>query len=133
MIDKNILEVITKSLPTMQMEVLKGELDKAAKFDTLSTSFNNMSTELTNVKAARDTLLKQEIEFNKVQEERRNLANQILQIQLDCKKEVITELKNLMMAVFRNPTYTTSGTQAVSIPSGGYAGSTNVCTVTTRD
>lgn len=109
-LNKEILEVLAKSLPGMQMDALREELKKAEQVDALKH-------ELQNTKTSRDTFqekynetlnltAKLQTELNKhnaLAEREQSLENILLKKELELTKTSRQEIYNLASIVFKYP------------------------------
>lgn len=106
--DQNILEAIQKSLPAMQMDALKKELEKAAMHEKLMSQLIECQKENSALRYERDSLKKLEVEM-KTEKEKAQLVQRDIELlkvkhELQCQKEILASVKELAMAAFRNPT-----------------------------
>lgn len=111
---KEIQEAINKNLPQEVGAILQERLKKAdedaIRIESLENSIkvlddknkhlSNENSILNNLKIKQDTLNKREQELN--------LKEEIVKLKETHSSERISELRNVVHAVFRNPTYTTS-------------------------
>lgn len=122
--NEEILDAIEKSLPSIQMEVLRKELEKASKHDDLVTSnkvLNDKSHRLeVELSYARSKIAKAEAEQSEAAEIKRKFEIEKLKYELEAQKVISREIRELAMAAFRNPTVTKSFNRQVIVPSGDY-------------
>lgn len=110
---KEIMELVAKSLPAMQVDALRGELKKASeheelykKVDTLSKQIKALEEENRKLKALElsyDELNKRTTQQNLNLEKReRDLESAILKKELECVKQSKNDIFTLVSSVFRN-------------------------------
>ena len=108
------MDVLTKQLPSMQMDVLKAELKKASEYSQLKNEIENKDKLL---KEYANTIIEIKNELNlhsDLQKKRedlemreRNLKVALLETKLSTQDGYNASLKELVYAVFRNPHRTT--------------------------
>lgn len=130
--DQNILEAIQKSLPAMQMDALKKELEKASMHDKLMSQLTECQKENSALRFERDKLKKLEDEMKfekeKAQFVQRDFELKKVQHELQCEKEITMAVKDLAHAAFRNPEIYKN--YQVPVPNNGWT--TPVTETTTR-
>ncbi|MBK7892856.1 MAG: hypothetical protein IPJ84_18990 [Bdellovibrionales bacterium] len=122
---KEIMDAIEKSLPSMQMEVLRKDLEKASKYDAV-LSENSVLREKNNrleidLSSVRSKIAKAETEISDAADVKRKFEIEKLKYELESQKCISREIRELAMAAFRNPTVIKSFSRQVAVPSGGYA------------
>lgn len=134
--DQSILEAITKSLPAMQMDALRKELEKADRYEGLAKEKEALRLEGINlagqIMSLKDTLAKHaalDAKTLEIEKRERNLELEMLKAKLSYESQSRNEIKELAYAAFRNPTVTKSYSRHVGVPSGGY---TNVVSESER-
>ena len=101
--DKELLEAITKSLPSMQMEALKKELDRVSKFDQISKDYQEKCSTISKLNidiSDLRNLVKREEDL-KAREYK--LEIELLKKDLECEKSKNSSMSSFMGQVFRNP------------------------------
>ena len=130
--DQNILEAIQKSLPAMQMDALKKELEKASMHEKLMSQLTECQKENSALRFERDKLKKLEDEMKfekeKAQFVQRDFELKKVQHELQCAKEITMAVKDLAHAAFRNPEIHKN--YHVPVPNNGWT--TPVTETTTR-
>lgn len=130
---QEILEAIQKSLPAMQMDLLKKELDKAAKYDKLEKELQDSRNAHSALILKHDVLQKLEVEMKtekeKAQLVQRDFELKKLEYELKVEKEKTQAIKELAYAAFRNPTVHKS--YQVPVQNMGYT--TQVSEITSQD
>lgn len=123
--DQNILDAIQKSLPAMQMDALKKELEKAGYYDKLMSQLSECQKENSGLRYERDALKKLEIEMRTEKEKaqliQRDFELKRLQHEVDTAKTVAKEIKELAMAAFRNPTIHKSYNRSIPLKNNEYS------------
>jgi len=121
--NQEIIEAIQKSLPAIQMDALKTELAKAAKVADLEITITTLRKQIEIERELQQSLSKSLAEANarakKTEElelQERNLKVQMLEIKLQCEQVVSSNIKELAMAAFRNPTIHKSFNKPVAVP-----------------
>lgn len=116
-VQEQIMESVKKSLPTMQVEALKGELEKANQHEALVNDNKRRAAEKVDLQKEIDSLRKLVMDLEKqiVRKEdldlqERNLENKLLTNKAENLEARNSDLKELMHAAFRNPRFTTSET-----------------------
>jgi molecular chaperone GrpE (heat shock protein) len=123
--DQNILDAIQKSLPAMQMDALKKELEKATMHDKLMSQLTECQKENSALRYERDGLKKLEVEM-KTEKEKAQLMQRDFELlkvkhELECQKGIVNAVTNLAMAAFRNPTITKSFNRNIPLKNTEYA------------
>lgn len=119
--NEEILEAVKKALPSIQVDVLKKELDKAARFEILQKEHEATHKKNNELHNAITELREKEVEYNKVSELKRNYELVKTQHELECAKKSYSDVKELFYAALRNPEYRRTGFTPMAIPSGSYA------------
>lgn len=123
--DQNILDAIQKSLPAMQMDALKKELEKAGHYDKLILQLSECQKENSGLRYERDSLKKLESEMRTEKEKAQLIQKDFelkrLQHEVDSAKLVAKEIKDLAMAAFRNPTITKSFNRNIPLKNSEYS------------
>lgn len=109
--NQDILDAITKSLPSMQVDALKAELKKAERVPDLEKIIAHLrecdaNFQKTNSQQRQEIerLKKFEVDDLRIREEKRMLDVKILEIKLIAKEETLKAVSDLAHAAFRNPT-----------------------------
>lgn len=109
--DQKILDAIQQSLPAMQMDALRKELDRAKMHDNVLDEFkelkvrydlrqNEVNQLTSQVSELKNKILKQE-ELDKREQK---LEVELMKKDLACAQQILAGVKELAMAAFRNPT-----------------------------
>ena len=121
--NKEILEAVQKSLPAMQMDALKAELAKAESVPSLQSTINTLKSQIESMNNDRQKLVEQLNEVNvrakkteELKEQERNLRVKELEIKLQCEQAISSNIREMAMAAFRNPTITKSFNIPVAVP-----------------
>lgn len=121
--NQEILEAIQKSLPTMQMDALKKELEKASMLDSIVNELNDYKNRLKEMadKYSKLLLIEDEMKRKILDAEKtvRDFEIKALKVQIDKHISVADNIKELAMAAFRNPTIYKSFNKMNRNP-GGY-------------
>lgn len=138
--NKEILDAVTKHLPSMQMEVLKQELYKAQKYEELTNEITTLNIEnmnlLKKVKDLSDKISNEEMLNKRVQAvEKREMALdvELLKKEIECHKFTLQKVYDLSVMAFRNPTVYKNYNRGIAIPSGGYASTVCDSETTSQD
>jgi hypothetical protein len=123
--NKEILDIIEKNLPTLQMAALRTELQKAASFEPMQKTIQEKDE---IIKKFADRIVELEILERKEKElenkkidlelRERNLTIKILEIKLEMTNQNNNNMKDLVNAVFRSPFKTTSISSSNNSSSG---------------
>lgn len=144
--NSEILAAIQKTLPAMELEVIKSELKKASEYEGLKTVIdqqqlinNDLTKNIRELKILIDTKNNEIDDLNKKITVFINRENQIQQIeikqemyslnyQLNSQREMNEKFMDLVKTIFKNPTVSTTVSKHVTTPvlTNGYqSGSTN--------
>lgn len=129
--NQEILDAVAKALPKMQADVLHAELKKASEHQHLTSRVAELAQQLHDAKldAARLSLIVKKDEELKareleVQNKLRQLEIDLLKKDVQCANLVTSNVKELAMAAFRNPTVYKSYNKTIPDPNANYQGAT---------
>lgn len=125
--NQDILEAIAKSLPAMQMDSLRKELEKAKLYEQVAKEKQDelkISSDLRLQLIIKDSqiidLKKQVLTKEDLEKRERDLQLELLKGKAQCAEQKYEAVKDLAYAAFRNPTVVKSFNRHVGVPSGGY-------------
>lgn len=105
-----LLEIIKKNLPAMQVDALKGELDKAAKVPDLEKRIKELQAcyeaekKLSQDRYYTIITLEGRIKTDEeLEKKKRDLENEGLKKDVQCAKDTLKAVSDLAHAAFRNP------------------------------
>lgn len=108
---QDILDAVAKSLPVMQMELLRKELENAARVPDLEKRLKDREQEISKLNQTAqhhwmaDQKLKEAKErYEDAFKKEAELKYELLKKDYECEKHVNANLKELMHAVFKNST-----------------------------
>lgn len=100
--NQQILDAIAKSLPAMQVEVLRAELDKAAQFESLQNTISNLKEERSALQKEVGLLRQLQLSEHAIKDREYKLELTLAKKELEYIQNSRHELKELMHAAFRN-------------------------------
>lgn len=118
--NNEIMEAIKKTLPTMQVEALKIELDKASRLPSVQKDLDSCREQISKLLSELNALRALEIYKNDLDKKSQAMEVEILKIKLCAESDKNAIIKELMFAAFRNPTIHKSFNKMIAVPAGGH-------------
>lgn len=131
MMNEEILEAVKKSLPSMQVDLLKKELLQAGRVpgleSELATYRKNLADAqdvLATAKAACAELRSREVKLADLEKKERDLEVSRLKYELEAQRSHFSSMKEIVLAAFRNPTVYKNFNKTIPDPGANYQGAT---------
>lgn len=125
--DSELLDLVKKHLPAMQVDALRAELDKAKEVDRLQQRIKSLEDthqsdlrENSSLRSEISRLKVFEAKADEVAKQERDIEIKLLKKDVECANSTLSRVENLAMSAFRNPTVYKSFSKEVPQNNNGY-------------